>query len=618
MSGFIPQVYGLEPKDLPVGISPLFKPGQQAAPSAQDNLPATRPNPRTYLMFYSDSYGVVGLEDTNRIELARAKGEKTAVLDAHGEVNIEFKAHASLDGVMSNSTGKMYVYTPQWFFLDDQLNWSPMSPSMCADLNRAKKNGEAEARDSERTYFMTSYNQINRESSRIRPLLYLRDDGSAVRGDCMPQWAFKRSSRGMLTTGAVNFATAERLEKAYGSGAADIEVEIQPPRATGNVKCKITFARASDEHPSVGADGNKYPFVRFSPTWFFLSDQMTWTALDYGAVAQLDQATAYGGFSTADNEREYDLLRLLQVNVGSSKVRPLVQVRGQTGATAPTRQPLADFPDVAARANIVLKPLPATAIAAAIRDMNVSPAKRILHFCNALVHEYQFVVKGGILRDAVVNDDISHSHDIDVEIAAGFTPDKMMGWVDKFLAAIEKKYGVKANVAKQIETRSTSDIFGGGGARSMCQKGMLTIPLLFPGDGQDLAIDLECCTPWNSAYQPPKNVDVSVNNLRITRDSKEMSLNVNFPYETADYPPQKKNMTVDETVGQILKKEASPSYDYKWVAGDGADHDGEGRSKNQWVVGACDFSHFRMRVMEGRFEKMRGKGYRMVEGPTGK
>src|SRR3989338_7428766 len=112
---FIPQVYGLEPKDLPSGIDPLFKPGQQSAPVSQDNLPAARPNPRTYLIFYSSCYSIVGLQDTNKIELARAKGDKTVSLESHGDINIEFRPHASLEGVQTNATGKVQVFNPQWF-----------------------------------------------------------------------------------------------------------------------------------------------------------------------------------------------------------------------------------------------------------------------------------------------------------------------------------------------------------------------------------------------------------------------------------------------------------------------------------------------------------------------
>ena len=665
MSNYVPQAFGIAPNQIPAGVAPppgyetpeavknlmnqpganMLPPGspgtpasppptpmttgnqqpppqQQMMPPQQQmmQLPDPRNNPKCYVYMQGSYYRVLSLDISNRIEFARAQGQPICDIGHGKQVNVRFFPHPSIPGVAQNETKDIQEYVPQWFYMDNSQRWSPMSPSMCMQLSSAKARGETEARDAERTYDLIGFNQVNRESQRRRPLLYLRDDGSAVRGESMGMWAYQGTFRGAPASVTVPFHVAEQLDQALMKGYPQATVQFTPAGSPGpaNVQVKINPGLDQHEGEVVGDPYRRYNMMRFFPTWFFLDNDMHWAPLDFASTIQLDAAAAYGFFTSNDHEREYDLIRLLQINLQSKKVRPLIQVRGHAGVSAPMmgggagsptgRQPQQmSHPEVFDRANIVTKKMFAGDIASQISNMQNAPVRRVLYFLNALVHEFKFVIKGGILRDAVVKNDISNTTDVEIELPEEFARDGLLGWVDQFLSRLESAYQIKRDSENPPKTKDTTDIFSAGGRRAHCNAGIVNIGVILPGD---IKLNLECITPWNTAMAPPRNVDISVNNLRITFDSTELSMNVPMPYGGDD----KQRFNVNQIIKQILSNEATPSYDYQWVPGSG-EKTGEGYTGQMWVVGYNVLNPSRAEMMDAAFNKMRAKGYKFVEGP---
>lgn len=629
------QFYGLTPTDIPSGITDrpghirdfLVVPHTPADGSQAPALPPHRPSPRLYVMPSRTPHAVLDLAQCNSIDFARLRKESTALID-NKPVNVEFRPHSQFQGAFVNSTGDLIEYYPWWFWLDDNLRWAPMKLEMCLKLSEAKDAAKVSTSDGERDYDLVTYNQVNRITKRKRPIMHLRDDGSAVRGECMAMWGYKTEVRGAPGTATVSFALAEKLEEALDGGKSSINFELELLPGAGAVELSLRLRPGEDTHVAeqVNRTNNKYTFVRFFPTWFFLGDDCRWCGLDYSATAQLDAACGYGIAVMGDHERDYDLLRLVQRNRDSQKFRPLVQVRGQSGISpAGMLQAHQLFPEVYERADIVLKPQDMEQVKKSISNAELPKTRRILYLLHVLVRHFKFVVKGGILRDAVVKNDTRLSKDIDIEIPGGFTQAGWRDWIDVFASQLAP-FGVKLDAANRVSARATCDIFGPGGARTLCEDGIITIPIVLAGN---LQIDLECVTPWNAAYAPPRNVDVSVNNLRITHESTEMCLNVAFPYETTMISNKLKAATaaaaspgsffsINQIVKQIVDGEATPCYDYKWQAFETSVANGkpaEGIRGDKWCVGYHAESAWRARIMNERFLKMREKGYKMVEEP---
>lgn len=202
-----------------------------------------------------------------------------------------------------------------------------------------------------------------------------------------------------------------------------------------------------------------------------------------------------------------------------------------------------------------------------------------LALCNVLLNRFGFIVKGGFVRDVVVRG-LGTYKDFDIELPATYTQQNWKNMIHQLTQDFRTKYGVvcQAPVASNFHGPDT----------------MIRVFV-----GVPVQVELECVSPWNTTYIPCKNMDFSVNNLRLKPNDVALHQQIGF------------GMTVQQIVGQLRNSPAlaSPLYDVRWIAGSGT-NSGEGMSRTMW----CEHTPATS-PMKSRLPWARTKKFILVEAP---
>jgi len=200
-----------------------------------------------------------------------------------------------------------------------------------------------------------------------------------------------------------------------------------------------------------------------------------------------------------------------------------------------------------------------------------------LAMCNVLLNKFSCTVKGGFVRDVVIRG-LPTYKDFDIELPSSFTQQNWQQNMIHMSNTFRTDYGVICKPPQPFNHHGTA--------------AMIRMETAAP-----LQVELECVSPWNLAYIPCKNMDFSVNNLRLQPNSTDVHQQVGF------------GMTVQQIVGQLRnsKPQASPLYDVQWVPGQGS-NTGEGYTQKMWVEPSPSTSS-----MSGRLSWARKKGLWLVE-----
>ncbi|CUF76357.1 ankyrin repeat protein, putative [Bodo saltans] len=199
-----------------------------------------------------------------------------------------------------------------------------------------------------------------------------------------------------------------------------------------------------------------------------------------------------------------------------------------------------------------------------------------LALCNVLLNKYNFVIKGGFVRDCIVRG-LTTFKDFDIELpAATITQNNWAAEIQRISNDLKNKFGVTCGAPVASNFNGTAS--------------MIRVVTVAP-----LQVELECVAPWNTAYIPCKRMDFSVNNLRLESGSQSIHQQVGF------------GMTVQQIIGQLKNAtpQASPLYDTRFAPGSG-NETGEGYSRNLYAKAVGN-------AMPGRLVWARKKGFWMVE-----
>ncbi|CUG93220.1 Hypothetical protein, putative [Bodo saltans] len=611
----------------------------------------------------------------------------------------------------------------RWFFLSDDGMYYPLSFHVCHRLDHCLQVGIPLGRDGERDYFLNSFVQRNRESLRSRPLLYCTDmpmsilnpdddagyeerfGGTAVCGKVVPTWSFFQEFRGNSVFTPLDFESSERLEAAFQSqeqdtsvvdvflmpnlAGSDPQAQLRAPAPPG--KYKLTFHRRNPgtAHARHIDSGVVKTVRRDFPSWLFLHDKGVWCPIDAGTATLMTMAAASGHTELNTLERKYDLVRFKQTNNLSGVERPLLRILS-TISLAPEAT-VSDiqtwFPNnnnnnnnggddhlgIADRLTLAVNPdRTQRDIDAALRSGD--RLQQVLAVINIFVVRFGCIVKGGIVRDAVVLGDVSQCKDIDVEVPIGakliHSVASLEADIDRNIMIVLEEYGLVIDssvVADNLSSRGRFNTLGGDGGQYQIRKsldalsevsvegGIFTLSLKSAdklGLATPFTMDVECVTHWNHAYHPPRNIDFSSNNLRLIpkstviaaatapgfgggaapqrlRTSTTATANplatINGKQMMAIYQSVPIGMSTADVIAQILVKKTCPVYDVEFVpkttSPAAAPATGVPQSDNNTTFEAADGvmevvvrapTDKRHQVMLGRLGSMQRKGYSFV------
>jgi len=545
-------------------------------------------NPKLLRIIWTRStprgYQVLSLQENHDAEEALARADGTVVIGGQAHT-LDMSAPTRYAKFQQNSSRTLSRYLCTYYFMTSSVKWSPCHHTVCEKLEESVDTGTLTYFDGERDFNVTELYQMNRESKRQRPLIHLRSDGTAVRGDIMGTWG---CLDGHVFT-AVDYDTCEVLERAWRGGSK-----------TATLRGQLA---------TISPDGSGFlggrPLVRYQCTWHFLNDDGTLESMDPNTDRVLDMAFKAGHEELIDGVRVYDFVKMTQLNKETSRERPimcLLPIKGVVrGPEAVQTKLSTDHPDIDARLKEATLPRAAADLKAAITGADKT--KMGLAIINICVNELDCRVKGGIIRDVVVRGDVM-VNDVDLEGSRSLTKGNWRATLEGYVSVLTSKYGFTA--PGQVSSRRSKDFLGTG---SIVDDGMLTIQ--FP----TMKVELEIVPPWNIMYYPPRNVDFSVNNLALSR-----FMGATFSQVVCC------GLTTDDIVTQIVERKATPVYDIKWVPFTGQGQYGEGYFRDKWVETYCPTATGRggghsssvpvaerLHMAEHRLKKMRDKGFWFVE-----
>ena len=528
-------------------------------------------------------YRTMSLEENEALESAFARG--AANIEISGvQHNLDMSTPTKHCKYQHNGAKSLSRYYCTYYFLTTSVEWTPCHHTVCEQLEASVETGTLTYFDGERDYSVSELHQKNRESQRQRPLLHLRSDGTAVRGDVMGTWG----SLDGHTFAAVDYDTCELMERAWRGAVHTTIIKGQPATIS------------TDGTGTLGAR----PIVRYQCVWHFLNDKGNWESMDPNTDRVLELAFKAEHEELIDGARVYKFNEMVQFNKETNRSRPLMCLLASKGVIAGPTAPAAivtQHPDITERLKAATLPRTADSLRGAITGTD--PVARGLAIINICLNELDCRVKGGILRDVVVCGDMMYN-DVDLEGSRTLTKPTWKTTLQGYVSVLETKYGFTG--PGDISSRKSKDFFGTG---SSFDEGMLIIK--FPV----MALEMEIVPPWNTLYYPARNVDFSVNNLAVSRSTGAafgQVVGIGF--------------TPGQIMEQIIERKATPVYDTKWVPFSGQGAMGEGYNRDKWVETYCPTASGRgvahtssvpvaerLQMAEHRLKKMRDKGFWLVE-----
>lgn len=568
--------------------------------------------------------------------LAAAAGGEARVptfLDAHGlalddgTLNDDVSMPLSLRA-MRDASGKLLAVDCRWFFLSDDSTWEPLLPSVCAQLDaitEAPKTIEVDiltASAGIQRYAMDpiALESTNVSSGRRRPLLTI-GRGGAVHGSREARWALQRFKGAAYE--ALPPQTEKALNEALASGIATEVNAFTLDAVTSGSRNPTANIRVSVPRLCVGdalsvrlqldasldgaSSGTQSAYVTpYRDSFLVASGTGVLRAVDPSDAAVLDLALATGHGVVRGHHYEWDLSYHTRTDVVDGAVsrlliaKPLGDVRetGDGVAEGPFTQQ-AELPAVVAtRLSAVLDgSRSADDIKAAIaggRSSNSITVPCLLALLHILVHRFGFVVKGGVVADAVVRGVVAIK-DIDAEMPRNVNMQNCTEWVVGLQKNLVSEWGcVASDSSDAITERTTRDLL----SRVPVKRGLVTLKLAYP------EVEIEMVPPWNVAFRPPRNVDFTVNNLRIEppsplRTGTAAGTGSRMATLTQSVPL---GLRTSQIVEQICENIAMPVYDIVWTT------NGELKVRD-------DVPPFRQKSMQKRLERMKEKGYTFQQLP---
>eukprot|EP00759_Apiculatamorpha_spiralis_P041733 PhF_6_TR40226/c0_g1_i1/m.59789 len=490
------------------------------------------------------------------------------------------------------------LYVCRWFFLNDEALWSPLAPDVGLVLTELAESPSAKSAVSFGEYLYDSQElfSMNVTTKRKRPLMFIRSDGYAVTGRCLPLYQLHDETAPGNPPVVIPFEGSERLEEAISEGKLDCKISLGVGRGHANnleVQLQPPITENVFSASRISAPDLKLKLERCVPTCFVMTESGLYKSYDSPTTKILQLALRSGHSTLRDREYEYDLEFSVQRAISNGESRtmilaqPLTQLQVKCDLTS--SHPL--IHERLFKASSPTRTVPELLAAIKASPPTQCSLDAALALMNVLLQRFHCVVKGGILRDSVVHG-LNSFKDIDVEMPKDVSLQTWKPWCEAMVKTLCDDYGCAvATNTDPISTRESTDIF----SNIRYDIGIIIIKLEFPN------VELEMVPAWNLQYHPPRNVDFSVNNLRLEPTSPcELKQNVPLGY------------SVLEVITQILLKNAVPVYDVEWVSGKG-NESGEGSDNKHWVQICSGLPHFRKVMMQRRLDVMRKKGYKFVE-----
>ena len=522
-------------------------------------------------------------------------------------------------------------YKCRLFYQTDESQWFPVSHTDHEKIMQAMQATQhvPDVIIARRKYCLTTWQCENLETERSRPLLYIRDDGSAVCGRCRSIWLY--GEKGLNVVQPLPFASIEHLETAIANSgvggrmradSADIPLSADRfAEAALQVDLKSSVPGVYAARSLTG-NGKEYRITKVVPTAFVLSEEgQYYDALPPQAALVLQLASSANHTSVRYENCEYDFVLCEARNITSGDSRPLLLVNPPPESTTEPASLLSggsnkEICDRLRLATAKRDEADLRKILSSAPNGSEATLEQCLALVNVLLRDHGITVKGGVVRDAIVMGSVAQMKDFDLELPNTVSYANWRTYIDKLITSLVHRGCIlmtdmgsettppelagqseKAEVPypKCLSVRLSKDLLSDAGI----PMGMIVVQLVSP------PVTLEMVPPWNLYYHPPRNVDFSVNNLRLvppTQDEATYKIYQNVPL----------GLDVEHIIGQIRSKETYPIYDVEWIPGEGP-RSGDGTNRNLQCVPRKDIPKSRQTVMEKRLESMRKKGYRFVE-----
>lgn len=511
-------------------------------------------------------------------------------------------------------------FPARWYVINADSHWEPLSLRAHELIAESRSQGNSvvhlhsgptlQCDDVTYDLDLDELTSTNRKSLEVRPLMHIRDDGLGEFGSSRPPIWFVRSAKNISKATATFFAV-QQLEAALSRNSVTVEVAFSATGRGGSLPDLSVTLIPPVSHSAMGTvfrgrllKSQVDVYVeRYIPTAFVMTDKCTLLPLPREQADVLQLALAAQHSIVRDQVEEFNI-RTATRSVIPDLADVLTSPRDATPFLLSRPRHSEEFACVPSdvsllaqhaptgfleRYNLVVDGSRATQeLSEAIATGHEAPTTRCaLALINIVVHRFHCVVKGGIVADCLVAGRSSFK-DVDIELPSDVNFSNWRAWVTTLQRSFEVEYGCMADQQAPIASRHSPDPLSG----VVIRDAIITLRFVKP------PVEFEMVPPWNIAYNPPRNVDFSVNNLRIvppSRGGTSMALlSQNVPL----------GLTFEQIFTQIRDGIAFPIYDVVWV---------ESSTGEKQVEANPALSVWRKQAMSYRLRRMKQKGYRLVE-----
>jgi hypothetical protein len=342
----------------------------------------------------------------------------------------------------------------------------------------------------------------------------------------------------------------------------------------------------------------------YTPLWFYRDPQKKgWVPIDMNTNNLLEMSFNQGLKTFRTYNRVFDFDKLTATELATNAMTQVIHISERGVPEPPSSVDVEHIIAWSAPEGEGLRDRLAKALdvrtPADLKQALASPSllEGNLALINICVNVLNCTVKGGAVRDTIVRgiaDD--HLKDIDCEMSIATWTESN---VYNVLAARKKTMEQDLQLQVEVQTRPSRNAFTWSHSPNA---DIFTLKVKY-GPGFAFHTEIEMIAPWCEYYYPPRNVDFTANNLAIRALFQPGLYTIQLVVPVP-------NVDAFTTVKSLLANppQTMPVYDVKWESGGGTD----GVNRNITLL-ACAPKDERCRVMNARIEKMRKKGFHIVE-----